>query len=167
MRTDLPQSHIEESMKLEAQGYVELFKLDLYPPNGSTISLFLCPTVDTNWQGKLWNSGIPCSLSGDSYNVSGEETKPKFSIANPNGTFSRYVHQRYTENATVSRYRVLTSHINADLNIFQLNSWRWSKTISLGTDMVVAELRGALSGHNFKIPAETYRPPKYPAVSVQ
>lgn len=153
-------------MKLEARAMVELFKIDLYPPNGSTISLFLCPTIDTNWQGRTWYSGTPCQISGDSYNVSGEEVKPKFTIANPNGTWSRYVHQRYTDNAIVSRYKVLRPNLDADLNIYELNKWRWSKTIALSADTVVGELKGVLSGHNFKIPAETFRPPKYPAVSV-
>lgn len=167
MRTDLPRSHIEEAMKLEARALVELFKIDLRPPNGSAISLFLCPTRDTVWQGKTWYSGTPCAISEDSVSVGGDEVKPKFTIANPNGVWSKYVHQRYADNAIVSRYRVLRPHIDEDLNIFHLNLWRWSKTISLSANVVVAELSGALSGHSFKIPAETFRPPKYPAVSVQ
>lgn len=167
MRSDAPQSHIEEAMKLEVRAYVELFRIDLNPPGQAIFSLFLSPTREITWQGKIWSDSTPCKISETSVQAGGDTTRPKFSIVNPDGTWSRYVHQKYVDNAKVSRYRVLRPHIDSGEDIFQLSSWRISKVLSLNKDLVICELRTALDRQNFKIPADTYRPPNYPTVSIQ
>ena len=167
MRTDLPTSHVEEAMKLEVRAYVEFFKIDLRKPDGTVYTLFICPQKTVVWQGATWNGDMPCTISESSSNISGETTRPKFTIVNPNGVWSKYIHQGWVDGATFSRYRVLRPDVDADVNSFQLNLWRMSKVVNLTKNNVVLELRTALDGHNFKIPGDTYRPPKYPTVSVQ
>ena len=135
-------------------------------PSGLLVRLCICSQKTVVWQGKTWANNTPCAISETSMTAGGEVTRPKFSIVNPNGLWSRFVHQRYTENAIVQRFRVLRSDIDANINSFSLNLWRASKIVSLSKNMCVIELRTALDGHNFKIPADTYRPPKYPAVSI-
>ena len=154
-------------MSLEARGYVELFKIDLRRPDGTVYTLYLCSQKEVIWQGTTWASGMPCTISESSQNISGEVTRPKFTVVNPDGVWSRYIHQRWADNATFSRYRVLVPDILANVNAFQLNLWRMSKVVSLTKNSVVLELRTALDGHNFKLPGDTFRPPKYPTVSVQ
>ncbi len=166
MRIDLPTSHVEEAMKLEATALVELFQIEMKAPGGAIVSLYICPQKTLTWQGKTWANNTPCTISETSMTAGGEVTRPKMSIVNPNGLWSRYVHQRYTDNAIFRRYRVLRSDIDANINSFHLSLWRASKIVSLSKNTCVIELRTALDGHNFKIPADTYRPPNYPAVSV-
>jgi len=167
MRTDLPASQVQEAMKLQARGLVELYRLDMHPPGGSIFSLYISPLKQVTWQGHTWFDDTPCFVAESGQNVAGDSSRPKFSIVNPNGVWSRYVHQGYANNATVRRYRILTTDLAADNNAFQLSSWRVSKVVNVNKDIVVLELRGVLDGANFWIPSETYRPPKYPAVSVQ
>lgn len=167
MRADLPTSHVQESMKLEARAFVELFKIDMRRPDGTMYTLYLCPQKTVTWQGATWTGDAPCTISETTQNISGETTRPKFSTVNPDGVWSRYVHQKWADGAIISRYRVLRPDLDADINAFQLNTWRMSRVVTLSKNLVVLELRTALDGHNFKIPGETYRPPKYPTVSVQ
>lgn len=167
MRTDLPQSIIEEAMKLEAKGLVHLYKLDFRPPDGSVLSRFICPMNQVTWQGRTWFDDTPCAISESSLSAAGETSRPKFSIVNPNGVFSRYVHQKYVDNAIINRYRVLTTDLAADYNSYILHSWRVSKVLSLAPNLVVCELRSALDGQSFKIPGRTFRPPLFPTVSIR
>lgn len=166
MRPGLPQSHVEEAMKLEARGLVELFRIDLKAPGNTILTLRICPQKELTWQGTTWYADTPCSVSDSSLNVSGETSRPKFTIVNPEGVWSRYIHQKYSDNAIVTRYRVLRPHIDSNSNISQMSAWRISKTLSLSKNLAVFEMRTALDGHNFKIPRDTYRPPNYPTVSV-
>lgn len=166
MRTDLPPRFIEEAMKLEAEGIATLYRLDLRPPNSATFSLYICPHKTVIWQGATWINDTPCMVSDTGIFSSGETVRPKFSIVNPEGIFSRYVHQKYVDNAVIRRYRVLRSDVENDVNSFELSQWRVSKILSLDRDLLVCELRSSLDGPLFRIPVETYRPPKYPTVSV-
>jgi phage-related protein len=167
MRTDLPQRMIEEAMKLESEGTVTLYRLDLRPPNSATFSLFICPHKSVVWQGAQWLNETPCMVTDTGIFSSGETVRPKFSIVNPEGVFSRYVHQKYVDNMLIRRYRVLRGDIENDVNAFELSQWRVSKVVSLDRDIVICELRSSLDGPLFRLPIETYRPPKYPTVSVQ
>lgn len=166
MRVDLPDAHIRQAMSLEAEGYVLLVEITMRDPAGGFVTLNMSQTVERVWQGKTWQ-GWPFAISETGVNSTGETVRPKISIANLQGLWSRYVHQRYADNAIVKKYKVLKSAVDANTNEFELNSWRWSKTLSLGKDLVVGELRTALDGQTFRIPADTYRPPEYPTVSVQ
>ena len=154
-------------MKLEVRAVVLLYEIQLRQPNGTILTLNISPQKEETWQGTVWRNDTPCSVAERSYSADGSVSRPKFSIANPDGVWSRYVHQKYTDNAIVREYEVLRPHLDEDLNIYTLSSWRLSKVLSLTKELVVAELRTLLDGQIFKIPSDTYRPPKYPTVSVQ
>jgi phage-related protein len=164
MRTDLPESHVQESMKLEALGYVDLIELRMFHTSGN-VTLYLTGQVDRVWQGKTWE-GWAYSISESSQSVTGEMSRPKFTVVNPEGVFSKYALQGYLENALVTRYRVLVPDVVNNVNSFQRNVWRVSKIVSVGKTLVSCEMRGAIDGHNFFFPTRTYRPPEFPAVSI-
>ncbi|WCD44161.1 putative tail protein [Xylophilus phage Lumi] len=152
-------------MDLVAEGYVELFQITLRAPNGSLSVLYLTDKVDRTWQGIHWE-GFGYSITGDFNDSSGEQSKPTFSVVNPEGVFSKYAHQKYTDNAEVIRYRVLKPHIDSDLNSFIKNTWRINKIVALGHDVASFELRGVLAGQNFKIPGRAFYAPEFPQVSL-
>ena len=158
--------HLRQSMQLETEGYYELFSVQLKPPGQPYQYLFLTGRQKiTNWQGKAWES-VPVTLVGYGQNSSGEQNRPKFSIVNPDGVFSKYVHQGWADNAEICRYRVLASHLEADINSYVKHVWRVSKPLSVTKSVVTFELRGALDGQNFLLPARAFFPPEFPHVSL-
>jgi len=158
--------HLQESMQLEAKGYVELFQIQLSDPDTGAIQyLFFTSKQAVNWQGKKWE-GFPLALVGYGQQTSGEQTRPKLTVVNPAGVFSRYVHQGWTDNALVTRFRVLKSHLDQNINSFVKNVWRVSKPLAAGVSSVSLELRGAADGQNFFLPGRAFFPPEFPHVSL-
>lgn len=164
--TDLGKAdHVREAMQLDAQGYYELYSISLNPPDGGGYQIYLCPQKDVVWQGKTWES-FPCNLIGYSRESSGENSRPKFSVANPTGVFSRYVHAGWMDNAEIIRWRVLKNHLEENVNSYAKNTWRVGKTLSLSKTFAVFELRSALDGQDFILPGRQFAPPEFPFVSL-
>lgn len=159
------QTHLEESMKLEALGYYELFAIKMKPRGFPEQNLFLTGRKEVDWQGKHWEQ-IPCSLVGYGQQSSGEQNRPKLTVVNPGGLFSKYVHEGWTDNAEVTRYRVLTVHLDANVNSYVKHVWRVSKPLSVNNSTVTFELRGAMDGQSFYLPARAFFPPEFPHVSL-
>lgn len=165
IRTDLPSSHVQEAMQLEAKGLVSLYQLELTNP-GTQVTLHLSPTNQKTWQSRTWEA-VPCTLAGVGVQSTGEMTRPKFSVVNPGGVFSGYVHSKWLDNAIISRYRVLTTDVAANNNVYQISTWRVSKVLSLSRVSVTVELRSVMDGQNFTLPARRFFPPEFPHVSIQ
>ena len=82
MTQNIPDSHKEENLKLEASPYVDLFEIVLY--NGSTLRLK--PGDDVEWNGYLWE-GYPIGLTG--HEIDSEKlSRPTLRVVNPEGIFS-------------------------------------------------------------------------------
>lgn len=158
------QEHIQEALKLDAQGYRALYFLRLRPRGEADVLLYFTPTKEVTWQGKKFES-FPCHVTGYRRAADEEMSRPKFSVINPDGVFTMYAHEGWLDNAEVVRYMVLKSHLETNINSFVKNTWRISKVVSANNDLVVAELRGATDGQNFTLPAGQYLPPKFPQVS--
>lgn len=159
------EDHVRESMKLEAQGYHELFQITMKPRGLPQQNLFITSMKEVFWQGKTWEA-VPAVLVGYGQNSSGEQNRPKFTIVNPDGLFTKYVHQGWTDNAEVVRYRVLKSHLEANINSFVKHVWRISKPLAISVAQATFELRGALDGQHFLLPARAFFPPEFPHVSL-
>lgn len=161
MIADIPPEYKAEAYKLDATGLVELFQMTLL--DGSSLRFTGYTSLD--WQDKLWTS-FPCSISEVSVQTSGENNRPKLTVANPDGIFSSYIVSDLLNNATVVRFRVSPEDIAGDVNRFLKNTWRISKVMSLNKNMVVFELRSSLDGQNFKMPGNCFFPPEYPHVTL-
>lgn len=157
--------HIRESMQLDQMAYIELFVIEMKPRGAPSQFLYLTAMNQRTWQGKTWES-VPVVLVGYGQNSSGEQNRPKLSVVNPNGVFTKYVHQGWTDNAIVTRFRVLRSHMEANINSYVKHVWRVSKPLAVGQGAASFELRGALDGQNFLIPARAFMPPDFPHVSL-
>lgn len=166
LRPDLPENYVKEAMELDAQAVISLFQLDMTPPAPNPpVTLRLNDKRDIMWQGVIWE-GYSVNLTGELIDSSGEVGRPKFSLANLDGLFSTYVHQRWLDNAVVTRYRVLREDIDADINSYVRNTWRVSKVLTLSKTLVTMELRGVLDSQFFTIPARRFQPPEFPHVSL-
>ena len=166
MRTDLPAAHITQAHALEARAYVDLVELDMISPTNTAVYAYLCAQKQTVWQGKTWQR-FEYNISDYAQHATGETSRPKFTIINPSGVFSRYAFQGYLDNAMVSRYRVLRPDVDANVNSFQFFTWRISRLISVSKNIITAELRSVLDGHTFYLPTRTYRPPEFLSVSMK
>jgi lambda family phage minor tail protein L len=160
----LPQSHIEDAFKLDADAKVDLFRIQLNQLGGSTI---ICVTgqKQVTWQGMIFES-IAVTLAQDGVNTTGEWKRPKFTLVNPDGVWSAFIAQGKMDGAQITRYRVLKPHLDADQGVFQMNTWRVSKPLSLNRTLAVFELRSPLDGQNYLLPGRAYYPPEYPHVSL-
>lgn len=162
MRSDIPQPYIDEAHKLDASGLVELFQITLL---GGAGILRFTPYKEVTWQGQLWES-IPSKLTETGTQVMGEATRPKFTLPNPEGVFSTYIHMGVLEGAIVVRNRVSPEDVENNINRFIRSTWRVSKILTLSKNLVSMELRTAMDGHNYKIPTDCYFPPDYPHVTL-
>jgi lambda family phage minor tail protein L len=151
----------EDRVKLEADGIVELYRIDLATGG----SLFLKADDTVTWQGHEWE-GTAIQLTGYTNSSDEEVSRPKLTVANPEGIFSAYVLSGVLEKSLVRQMRVLRTHILADLNIFTQRSWYISQVVSVNKTMVQMELRNPIDGPNFLAPARMFLPPEFPAVSL-
>lgn len=162
MLDNVPLEYQKEAYLLDATGMAELFQITLLNSVGV---LHFTPYLDVTWQGNDWTS-FPCKITGTGTQASGENVRPRMTIANPDGLLSGYVHSGVLNNALIERYRVSPDDLDLNINQFIKNTWRVSKIVTLNKNMVVLELRSALDGHNFKIPGNSFFPPDYPHVSL-
>lgn len=161
MRTDLPNTIVDTIHELSPEAIVRLFKLTLQ--DGTIIRM--SPQGEVTWQGDVYDA-IPCHMTEISQDADGKVSRPKFSFANPEGIFSAEVYNRRIENAEICRYRILKSDLDADMDFKITETFRISRVMSLGKDIVSAELRDVLDGHQFKLPARSYYPPEFPHVKL-
>lgn len=157
--------HTQEAMKLAADGYAHLIKIQMSPPGEGDIELHFTPQKTVVWQGHTWNS-YAIGITDYANDASGEMSRPKMTVGNPQGVFSGYVHRRWMDSAIVTRYRVLGQHLDANVNSYLQNTWRMRRVVSLSPVMVVFELGGVLDGPLFMLPARAFYPPEFPTVSV-
>jgi lambda family phage minor tail protein L len=154
-------THAEDRVKLEADGIVDLFKIELR--DGGTLRLKNNDTV--TWQGASWE-GIAIQLSGVHSSTDGELSRPTLTLANPQGVLSQYIINGHLEKSIVKRQRVLKQNLDLNLNIYEQQSWFISRVASINKLTVSFELRNPIDGPNFLSPYRMFLPPDFPAVSI-
>ena len=160
MPLEIPESHKEENLKLEAQPYVDLFEIILY---NDTV-LRLKGGDDVTWMGHLWE-GYPISISGHELDTE-KLSRHTLKAVNPEGIFSSLFINGELEKATLYRYRVLRQDLDADRAIYQRLKWIIWKVKTITTHWVEMELRNPIDGNNFNVPARLYVQPEFPSVTL-
>lgn len=156
--------HQEEATRLTPEPYVELFKFtpDYLQPN-VFIAFTNHPTI--TWQGVTYEN-FPHQFSGYNIQSTGEQSRPKLQVANPNGLFSSLIVNGTLRQAQVLRYLVLRDDLLADENRYLRNKWLLAKTVNLTKDSVSFELRSVLDGVRYTLPARQYISPDFPVTSM-
>lgn len=156
-----PIEHLTESQKLTADAYVNLYEIQL---KTEPVILRLSDSVTRTWQGQNWEM-FGVAISGEKRSADGEETRPQLQFINPEGVFSTLVRQRLLDRATIIRYRVLRSHYENDVQIYQRRMWYISRIANVTAGQsITAELRVMTEGPNSRIPARQFIPPEFPMV---
>lgn len=160
MTINIPESHKEENLKLEAEPYVDLFEIQLY--NGTILRLKA--GEDIEWNGYLWE-GYPIYISG--YEIDSEKlSRPTLQVVNPEGIFSSLFIRGELDKSVIYRYRILREDIEYNRAIYQRLKWLIWKVKSLNKNYVEMELRNPIDGNNFNVPARLYVQPEFPSVTL-
>jgi phage-related protein len=160
---DVPESHVEDAQKLEADAYVDLFQITL---SDKSTKIYLKADNDVTWQGDLYE-GTGIQLTGVASYSDGETSRPKLTIYNPEGVYSYIVDQGLLDNANIVRIRVLKEHLDADQPIDRRQQWRVSRVANLRKNAIALELRDMLDGQFFLTPGRMFIPPEFPQVSLK
>lgn len=159
MRTDLPLNMRQSFYSLTPEAIVRLFVIELR--NGALFRL--SPYERITWRGDVYEP-VPCDLTEVTQDANGKITRPKFVLVNPGGVFTPAVYEGQLDNAWISRFRVMKSDIDANINAFSRERFRVSRVLSITDPLITLELRDILDGHPFQIPADSYLPPDFPHV---
>lgn len=157
-----PIEHRHEALKLEdADGFVNLFTARL--KGGAIYRFWNGPT--RTYRGDVY-SGLACKITGEKRTTDGEVSRPLLSIANPENAFSGFAAVGFFDMAEVVRHRLLQEHFEANVNIWEQKVWIATRVASIKNQILTLELRSPLDLPNFMVPARTYNPPEFPAVSL-
>ncbi len=164
MQTNIPDSYLADAHELESKGSRDLFRIELR--DGASTVLYFNPLNSVTYQGRTWDT-LPCKLSDSAQNTTGEQSRPKFSVVNPDGVFSLWLQSGALNGAVLTRYRVMLPDIDANNAAFIRNLWIISKVLTLNKRMLTLELRSILDGANFMVPNRSFYPPDFPHVSLR
>lgn len=164
MPTNIPVSHQFDAFELESKGLREFYKIEFAGQDEAT--LYLTPHDSIEWLDHTWEF-LPCKINENAQNSSGEMSRPKFTVVNPEGIFSTWIESGEVEGAIVTRYRTLLSDLEGGVRAYVKNIWTVSKVVNLTKDMAIFELRSTLDGANFSLPARSFYPPDFPTVSLR
>lgn len=157
-----PESHVEDSQKLEADAIVDLFEITL---NDTVTKIYMKMNSTVDYQGKTYQ-GTLIKIDGVASYADDQVSRPKLSVWNPEGVFSSFIDQGLLDNGRVKRIRVLKEHLDNNVNISRTQQWRITRVASNVKPIIVLELRDMLDGQMFLTPARMFIPPTFPVVSL-
>jgi phage-related protein len=162
MSESLPSSHLESARGLEADAFVYLYRINLYPAG----KVCLTEVKSVFWQGETYEQ-IGIKMGNVSAYADEQSSRPKLQVQNPDAIFSELISQGQLDGASVTRYRVLLDDLLNDRNVFIKQSWRVGRVTGLNRISLSLELRDLTDGPNFVIPTMTFSPPKFPVVRIR
>ena len=160
----LPQEHIDDAHKLDADGKVELFSLS--PSAGSTVHFK--DDNDVTFQS-IFYKGLPVQLSGEKASSDGGWQHPKMIIGQPDidiSAFKALLFDGYVDNAVVVRTTVLRTHLEADTNVKYERVYRVKRVEEYGRTKITLQLATLSDSLGFMMPHRLYIPPAFPSVRI-
>lgn len=161
MSTNAPVEHLEDALKLEGDGKVSLWEIQL---RGLSLVYRFWNGPTRTWQGNVYE-GLACQLSGDSRDE-GKTSRPTLTVANPEKIFGVYASEGYFDLAEMRRKRLLQQHFADDVNIFEQRIWICARPMSVGNGVLQLDLRSPTDMPAWKTPRRTFSPPEYPFVTL-
>ena len=149
--------HQTEATRLAPEPYVELFKFiyDYLQPN-QFIAFYESPN---NHLARATYENFSHQFSGYNIQSTGEQSRPKLQVANPNGLFSNLLVNGTLRQAQLIRYLVLRSDLLADESRYPQKQMVNSQDFKLTKSSVNFEMRSVLDGVRYTLPARQYISP--------
>jgi phage-related protein len=161
--TPLPQTHVEDALKLKADGRIHLFELS--PLSGGTI--YFKDDNDVTWQGNTYE-GLPCSLSGEEFRTEGTPT-PKLTIGQDNLDllpFKGLINDGKLDGATLVRKTLLLDDLINNRNIKQVTTFRVKRIDEYSRTKITVTLASFSQAQSQTLPFRQYVPPAFPWVDL-
>jgi hypothetical protein len=160
-----PGDHIDESLKLEADGYVDLWEIRL--KKVGIIYRFTQAVSDGAeivWQGETYEA-LACQMQGERRSTDDQAARPKLIVVNPENVFGAYAAEGFFDLAEVTRFRVLGRHVLANVNIFQKRLWLVRRPLEVTDQVLTLELGSPLDMPAWQTPRRIFSPSEgYPFV---
>lgn len=161
----IPQSHVDDALKLIADGEVYLY--EIWPLAGGTI--YCKSDNDVDWQGHTWE-GLPIGFTGEELvTTDGSRPTPRMTIGQQDVDllpFKGLMFDGGMDYAKIVRHLVKVDDLVNNRNIKQTTYWRVKRVESYSRtkiSLVVASFSGAVSQ---TLPFRQYIPPAFPWVEI-
>lgn len=161
--SSLPQSHIDDALKLSADAKISLFELT--PVTGGTI--FFTSDSDVTWRGQLYE-GIPCAVTGEEISTEKSPT-PRMNIGQEDLDllpFKGPIHDGFLDGATLIRKKLLLDDMLANLNVYEKTVWRIKRPDNYSRTKISLVLAQYSSAQGQTVPFRQYIPPEFPWVDL-
>ena len=159
----LPISHVEDALKLTADGKVSLFELT--PVTGGTI--YFTPDSPVTWRGHEYE-GLPCAVTGEETSTEKSPT-PRMTIGQENMDllpFKGLINDGHLDGGLLVRKKVLLDDLQNNRNIFERTVWRIKRPDSYSRTKISLVLASYSTAHNQTVPFRQYMPPSFPWVDL-
>lgn len=160
----VPYSQIVDAHKLDADGYVSLYRL--FPLVGGEVDVKSGP--EFQYQGILYES-LPVTLKGEKWAVDGSTPTPRFIIGQPDLDllpFKGLINDGYLEGARLTRYKVLLEDMLADVNSKRVTHFKIKRPESYNRTSIVLLLSTDSGAVGQTYPFRQYIPPAFPWVKL-
>ena len=163
--TSIPEPHIDDSLKLNPEEFIELFHITL--EGGSTILAHSGRGIswhpsDANATPLVFESAF-IELSGVARNSGEQRVRPTLTIGNPADVFHVPVSEGHLDGATVIRYRIKPSLLDADPPVSESQTWYIAQVTGLG-QVITCQLRSDSDRQEGQIPPRQYNRPEFSSV---
>jgi len=158
----VPSSHVDEGLKLTADGEVDLWEIALknVPNNGVAVLRFRDGPMDrtTSWNGKTWEH-LSCKFSGQKKSSESERNRPTLRLMNPLGLFNESAFEARFDGAVIQRFTVLRKHLESGMVIANNEIFFIGRVKDLITGQSISfELRTLSDGPDQLVPARMFAP---------
>lgn len=161
--SSIPQSHVEDALKLTGDGKVSLFEMT--PTSGGT--LYFTPDSPVTWRDNDYE-GIPCAVTGEEMSTEKSPT-PRLTIGQENLDllpFKGLINDGHLDGATLVRKEVLVDDLLNNRNVFRRTVWRIKRPDSYSRSKISLVLATYSTAHNQTVPFRQYLPPAFPWVDL-
>lgn len=158
----VPVSHVEEGLKLTADGEVVLYEINLLnvPEGGTAVVRFRDGPMGstTQWDGKTWEH-LAVQFSGWQRSSENEKNRPTLRLMNPLGLFNEAAFNGMFDGALLQRYTVLRDHLERGIVISNNEMWFIGRVKDLISGQSISfELRALSDGPDQLVPARMFLP---------
>lgn len=163
--SEIPQQHIDDSLKLVADGRVTLFEIT--PSDGEGV-LRIKPDNDVSWLGQTY-TGIPMKLTGEKKDSETGHSNPRLTIGQENidlSLFKPLIADGSLDNAKIRKITVLRENLERNFDVKEIMDYRVKQVQSYSSVQITLLLATFSDSLGFQLPLMAYDSPDFQAVQM-
>jgi phage-related protein len=160
-----PTEHIDDSLKLLADGEVVLFEIT---PSDGTGVLRVKPDNDVEWLGNTY-VGIPIQLTGEKKQSDTGFANPRLTIGQENvdlSLFKPLIADGSLDNAKITKITVLLDNLRANRDVKEIMTYRVKQVQGYSSIQITLLLATYSDSLGFELPIMAYDQPDFQAVQL-